>query len=229
MRLDRNYFNSIELEPVKKKYYSLSEVDNLLVDIRAKALEMNEETEKLQKELAELKADNAALEKKAAFGKAIYDQIIRKAQEDASDIINKAKDNAKIILQQAVEERKQTERYQINLEEEIVTKIASAYEKMKRQSEESIAEINEQFQSFLVNVSAVKTEAPDDLSDKVKRIAQEMQAINFDLDDDEPLTEETKTVEKSEQFHAVEESKDRVTGENIIRKIFPTVKEKNGK
>ena len=43
MALDRDYFNSIELELVNDKYYKVEQVDALLVDIRAKALEMNKQ------------------------------------------------------------------------------------------------------------------------------------------------------------------------------------------
>ena len=43
MILDKNYFNNIRLETVRKKFYNADAVDRLLVDIRSKADGMTRE------------------------------------------------------------------------------------------------------------------------------------------------------------------------------------------
>ena len=82
MALDRNYFNSINLEPVKKKYYDISEVDNLLVDIRRQAEFINRRYTDMNEELGK------ALESKEDYRKKgqILSQEIISLREELEDL-----------------------------------------------------------------------------------------------------------------------------------------------
>ena len=197
MKLDRNYFNSIELEPVKKKYYSLTDVDKILVDIRKNALEMVEEIENLESQLAVKDGELEKLSEKAEEGKLLYDQIIQKAKDQAAVIITDAQKEAEELRSQMNSEKENLEEYKAQKENEIINKIADAYEQMKKEHEDCIAEINSQWQNFLANMEMTESE-PADIDDKVRKIAEEIAAISSDLDldtDTVPAAEEAETEE----------------------------------
>ena len=50
--LDAKYFNTLELDVINNKYYDADAVDDILVDIRNQATEMNREIERLKAELS---------------------------------------------------------------------------------------------------------------------------------------------------------------------------------
>lgn len=111
MALDRDYFNSIDLKPVKKKYYSLEEVDALLVDIRAKALAANEETEKLKDALAEsekkrIEAGDAVVEILANIKKPVGPDLSEVLSGVGEAIANLKKVNEKAINEMNIQWQK---------------------------------------------------------------------------------------------------------------------------
>ena len=73
MALDRTYFNSIKLDPVKRKYYDIYAVDNLLVDIRRQAELMNRRYEELRNEIETAGAGQEELRKK---GQILSEEIL---------------------------------------------------------------------------------------------------------------------------------------------------------
>ena len=51
MALDQNYFDAINIDVVKKKYYNANKVNAVLEDIRAQALRLEEENRNLREQL----------------------------------------------------------------------------------------------------------------------------------------------------------------------------------
>lgn len=123
MKLDKDYFNSLELKPVKKKYYNLSEVDSVLVDIRAKALEMNEENLKLRKLLFESE----------------------KKRSELNDALIKSSNNYKEILETIKKADPQGR-------DEVLERVADTFTKVKKYHEAAIEEINKQMQELLSGI-----------------------------------------------------------------------------
>lgn len=123
MKLDKDYFNSLELKPVKKKYYNLGEVDRVLVDIRAKALEMNEENLKLRKLLFESE----------------------KKRSELNDALIKSSNNYREILETIKKVDPQGR-------EEVLERVADTFTKVKKYHEAAIEEINKQMQELLSGI-----------------------------------------------------------------------------
>lgn len=123
MKLDKDYFNSLELKPVKKKYYNLGEVDSVLVDIRAKALEMNEENLKLRKLLFESE----------------------KKRSELNDALIKSSNNYREILETIKKVDPQGR-------EEVLERVADTFTKVKKYHEAAIEEINKQMQELLSGI-----------------------------------------------------------------------------
>lgn len=73
MALDRNYFNGIRLDPVKRKYYDIYAVDNLLVDIRRQSELMNQRYEAQRSELEDANAGKEDLRRK---GQILSEEIL---------------------------------------------------------------------------------------------------------------------------------------------------------
>ena len=177
--LDRYYFNSLNLEPIRRKFYNIQEVDSVLLDIRTQAEILNRENEDLkndiklkEKELSELReklkeADSKKEELNDALisARTTYRGIVDKANEEADEIIAGAR-----IEQQEMKEK--TRRRQ----EYAVDRIGEIYAFMKESQEAQAEQLNLMFQQFLCGLE--EDDAPDDLSSKVGRIAKEMQEIN---------------------------------------------------
>lgn len=65
MALDREYFDSISIELVKKKYYNANKVNAVFDEIRDQAIALSEENKALKKQLEGLNS------KKAEIGEAV--------------------------------------------------------------------------------------------------------------------------------------------------------------
>ena len=80
MALDQEYFDSIHIDVVKKKYYNANKVEAVFADIRKQAQELMEENARLREQL------QGVGDRKAELGEAVFS-----AQELYRDIIEKAK------------------------------------------------------------------------------------------------------------------------------------------
>lgn len=167
MALDREYFSRISLEPVRRKYYSIGEVDSLLVEIRAKAEELIARNETLEKENARLRSDDEDLRMK---GQALSQEILSLrsrlqaaetavASESPAAAPRAAADNSAAAKQQ----------------DYIIRRAEAMYSGMKTMYEKAIEDLNRQWQDFLCDFS--DTEAPEDLGHKIGLIAREIREI----------------------------------------------------
>ncbi len=57
MALDEAYFNSINIDVAKKKYYNVNKVEAVLADIRREAAAMNEENARLRREVERMTSE----------------------------------------------------------------------------------------------------------------------------------------------------------------------------
>ena len=178
--LDRDYFNSIDLTSIKRKYYDVTAVDSILVDIRIKANEMNKELARLQSQVASQAAEIEQLRQsvresennKLELGNAVisahaaYNEIVERANAEAEKIISEANSQKEAAEKQAQE----SQNLALNKIEEFYSAVKSGYENQ-------IDMLNELWQKFLCGLDDEKT-APSDLSEKVGRIASEIREID---------------------------------------------------
>lgn len=125
MLLDKEFFNSISLQPEKKKYFNMSEVNSLLVDIRSRAQQTEEEIDSLSSKLEKSEASAELFRTKAeeyrikgqALSKEVLslrarlgietpgieagptpDELLVEARRQADEIISRARQEADEIL-----------------------------------------------------------------------------------------------------------------------------------
>ena len=87
MALNKEYFDSIDINIVRQKYYNANKVNSLLEDIRRQAEAMEEENRQLKAQLADM-----------GLGKTEIGDTLLTAQAAARDIVSKAKIQAAKIL-----------------------------------------------------------------------------------------------------------------------------------
>ena len=190
MALDKEYFDNIKIEVVKKKYYNAKKVEAVFDDIRRQARELNAENERMRQALSALADRRVELGDAVLSAQGVYRGLVEKANERAEEIVAEARRRAEEITAE-------TQRQQ----DEAVQRVEKLFSTMKAQHEEAIETINAEWQDYLCGLYAerggepsaeVPEEAPGDLQAKVGAIAQELFEINagstmglYEDDDDE--------------------------------------------
>ncbi len=171
MALDKDYFDSIHIDIVKKKYYNANKVEAVLQDIRQQALALSEENALLRRQLETLNGQKNEIGDALLSAKTISQQIIMDAQERADEIIAQADERREEILAEA--QRRQ---------DYAVERVEACCSRMKEQHLACVEAINAEWQDFLCGLFPEdEQQAPDDLSCKVDAIAKEL----FSMDSDE--------------------------------------------
>lgn len=174
MALDKTYFDAIELDVVKKKYYNAKKVDAVLSDIRHQAQELTAENERMRAALSALADRRVELGDAMLSGQGIYRGIVEKANARAEEIVSAAEKRAAAISEEAQKQR-----------EESVRRTERLFNTMKQQHLAAIEALNGEWQQYLCSLypddapgeAAPQEEVPDDLSDKVDAIARQLFAI----------------------------------------------------
>ena len=104
MALDREYFDAIEIETVKRKYYNANKVNAVLEDIRTQALALNEENERLRVQAKELEDRRAELSEALLSAQTAARQIVERAQRKADDILREAEERKKVASDEAIQQ-----------------------------------------------------------------------------------------------------------------------------
>lgn len=180
MALDRAYFDAIELDVVKKKYYNAKKVDAVLADIRHEAEELTAENERMRSALSALADRRVELGDAMLSGQGIYRGIVEKANARAAEIVSDAEKRAAAVTEEAQKQR-----------EASVQRTERLFNTMKQQHLAAIEALNGEWQQYLCSLypedtpeedtapgeSAPDEAVPDDLSDKVDAIARQLFAI----------------------------------------------------
>ncbi len=176
MALDKEYFDNIKIEVVKKKYYNAKKVEAVFDDIRRQARELNAENERMRQALSALADRRVELGDAVLSAQGVYRGLVEKANERAEEIVAEARRRAEEITAE-------TQRQQ----DEAVQRVEKLFSTMKAQHEEAIETINAEWQDYLCGLYAERggepsaeapAEAPGDLQAKVGAIAQELFEIN---------------------------------------------------
>lgn len=170
MALDKEYFDSIHIDVVKKKYYNANKVEAVFSDIRARAEALSAENERLRAQLDLLNGKKAEIGEAVLSAQVIYRDIISKANARADEIIAEAELTRKDIVSETLRQQ-----------EYAVARVEKCYARMKEQHMACIEAINAEWQDFLCGLfpeDGEEAAVPEDLSDKVGAIAREL----FDIE-----------------------------------------------
>lgn len=138
MALNKEFFDSIHIDIVKKKYYNANKVETLLAEIRSQAEALEEENARMRSEL------NSFTERKLDIGEAvisaqsIYNDMIKKANAEADEIIREARIRAAELTGSAME-----------MQDYAVKRAESFFSGVKERYMEAIEAVNEEWQDFL--------------------------------------------------------------------------------
>ena len=176
MALNKEYFDAIHIDVVKKKYYNANKVEAVLADIRRQAKELTAENERMRQALSALADRRVELGDAMLSAQGVYRTIVEKANARAAEIERDARQKAADIVAE-------TQRQQ----EDAVQRTERLFTAMKAQHQAAIDAINAEWQDYLcgLNVEEAAAEpaeepeqAPEDLAEKVGAIARELFEIN---------------------------------------------------
>ena len=91
MALDKEYFDSIHIDIVKKKYYNANKVEAVFADIRQQAAALMQENEQLRRELSAQNGYREELGGAVISAQAIYQRLIERANTRAEGILADAR------------------------------------------------------------------------------------------------------------------------------------------
>ena len=172
MALNKEYFDGINIDVVKKKYYNANKVNALLEDIRRQAESLYAENQEMRTQLDALNGCKADIGEAVLSAQAIYRELVEKAELRAAEIIAEAEQRCETMLSEAQAQQ-----------DYAVSRVQDMLERLRRQHRDSINTINAEWQSFLCGLYPEDEEedagekAPADLSEKVGAIAKEMLSI----------------------------------------------------
>lgn len=147
MALDKEYFDAIDINIVRKKYYNANKVNSLLEDIRRQAEAMEEENRLLKAQIADM-----------GLGKSEIGDTLLTAQAAARDIVAKAKIQAARIVAEAQQQRDGILAGAVDQQEYAADCVRKAFDKIIHQQLESIELLNGMWQEFLCGLI---TEGPE--------------------------------------------------------------------
>ena len=194
MALDAEFFDSIYIEVVKKKYYDAAKVQAVFEEIRRRAEELNEENARLRRELEQHNDRRVELGDALLSAQSVYQDIVDKARVRADAITADAEKRSQALL---AETRRESERLLARSraqEENAARRVEAAFDRMKQLHLASVDALNAQWQAFLCSLDGEEEmpapvreiqpepqpepeELPADLEEKVGAIAQELFAM----------------------------------------------------
>lgn len=171
MALNKEYFDAIHIDVVKKKYYNANKVEAVFRDIRTQAEALTAENEELRAQLEQLNGKKAEIGEAVISAQNIYRGIVGKANARADEIIASAREERRAIIQESHRQQ-----------EYAVAKVEKCYARMKEQHMAAIEAINAEWQEFLCGLFPEDEEpipaVPADLSDKLGAIAKQLKEID---------------------------------------------------
>ena len=172
MALDKEYFDSIQIDVVKKKYYNANKVEAVFSDIRRQAEELIAENESLRSQLRSQEDDRAALGDAVYSAQEVYRLIVEKANQEAAAILAEAE----AVRRSAMLENERQSDYSIQL-------VESCLRQVREQQVAALETVDAAWQRYLCGLypepqGKTEVEAPPaDLSEKVGAIARELEAL----------------------------------------------------
>ena len=166
MALDKDYFDAIHIDVVKKKYYNANKVNAVLEDIAAQAQALEAENQALRAQLSELGQCKNEIGETLLTAQAAARDIIGKAQAQAGRIVADAQRQREEILSGAADQQ-----------EYAAACVEKVFDKLKRQQMENVETLNGLWQEFLCGLMTEPEEKPAE-SDGKARITELESMVN---------------------------------------------------
>ena len=176
MALDRDFFDSISIELVKKKYYNANKVNAVLEDIRAQAETLSEENQSLRKQLEAYNGQKAEIGDAVVSARTVYKEIVDMANGCAAAIVKDAQRKHDALTEENA-----------RMQDYAVKRVGECIEKLKAQTLQTLELINSEWQSFLCDLEGKPEEAAaektaektyPDIGEKLEAIEKELHSIN---------------------------------------------------
>lgn len=182
MALDQAYFDAINIDVVKKKYYNAGKVDAVLEDIRRQALLLNRENELLGRQLRALHGQKDEIGDTLMSAKTIAQQIIADAQDQAEAILTEARRLSRGMCAEAEKASREAEADAEAVRRELPQQLGDLEQRLRVQMLGLMDEVCGELKAFAAPLGDGVPEAavPDDLSDRVDAIAREIAEIDED-------------------------------------------------
>lgn len=179
MALNREYFEAIHIDVVKKKYYNANKVEAVFSDIKEQALAMYEENRSMKEQLSSINDSKHEIVDAVLSAKAVCNELLEKAKAEAAEIVAEAERKRDSIMEESMRQQ-----------EYAVNQVHACYARIKEQHMAGIEALNAEWQNFLCGLypqeevaeKTVDDGVPADLSEKVGAIAKELFAIGNDED-----------------------------------------------
>ena len=192
MALDKEFFDSVNIDVVKKKYYNANKVNALLGNIQQQAETMGQENELLRTQLEALNGQKSEIGDTLLSARALAKKI--EDQERAQETIRQAQEKADAIVREAEHKRRELAQPLPDQQEYAAKCVENCLNKLKKQHIEAIEMLNNEWQDFLCGLmpeehtAGVEPETPDaeaqentedmpELRERVNAIAKELMEI----------------------------------------------------
>lgn len=149
MPLNKEFFDAIQIDVVKKKYYNANKVNALLDEIRAQAETMYEENLSMRSQLEAFNGRKSEIGDAVLSAQGIYRDIIEKAELRSEAIVKQAEERAAALIKEA-EQRKAALIEELERQQEYtVARVEAMFDRMRKRHESGIENLNAEWQSFL--------------------------------------------------------------------------------
>ena len=199
MALDQEYFKSLGLEVAKKKYYNAARVESVIEELHRRSAQLVEENASLHERLDSLSYGREEIGDAILSAKTLAqhllseaqekaDLLLAEAQEKAARLVSEAQERADALDAESEEKRQAVYAYCAERESEAVERVRNCYVQLRELHLSSVAQLDEVWQRFLCSLDGGEApggELPDDLGDKITRIAASLDAIGGEDEDGE--------------------------------------------
>ena len=138
MALDKEYFDSIHIDVVKKKYYNAHKVEAVFDDIRSQAELLMEENRSMHDQLDTLNGTKFEIGDAILTAQKVYKELVDKANDRAKAIIADAERQSDEIINEAKAQQ-----------EYAIQRVEHCYSRIREQHMAAIDSINAEWQEFL--------------------------------------------------------------------------------
>ncbi len=175
MALDKEFFDSVNIDVVKKKYYNANKVNALLGNIQQQAETMGQENELLRTQLEALNGQKSEIGDTLLSARALAKKIEDQARAQAEETIRQAQEKADAIVREAEHKRRELAQSLPDQQEYAAKCVENCLNKLKKQHIEAIEMLNNEWQDY-AEVQE-NTEDMPELRERVNAIAKELMEI----------------------------------------------------
>ena len=174
MALNKEYFDSIHIDTVKKKYYNANKVEAILADIRSQAEALVKENEQLREKVELFSGQKEEIGDAILSAKTIAQHMIQQAKQQADEIVSQAHKKSGDILSKAIDRQ-----------EYAAKQMADSFERVRKLQQDSIEALNAEWQNFLCGLypedeqtdAEAESCVPKDIGDKLDAIARDIKDL----------------------------------------------------